>query len=449
MTRIVFIGGNLSKNKGGAAIVISARNALKNIINDAEFILLSFADISDFKMGKIYNICVVPELTQNNSPLKSTTLSIFHMILCYLRLFRAALWRIIYGIFGLNVRNLVDEKVLEEYTKSDIVIEVSGDGLSGDYGIFSILVSFSRIMTCILLEKPIAIYAQSIGPYNIKWPILSRESKILSKFCRFFARCVLNKVDLITVREDITLDILRKLGVTKPPIYLTADSAFLLPPAIDERIQEILSEYGVQSTDKTIGLSVSRNISKLQYDSESTKSYDHYKSLLLQIIDYIMEKFDVKIILIPHVTGPRDLGDDRVIIREILQDIKNRKSVIGITEDLTPEELKGIIGRSELFIGSRMHANIAALSMEVPTLAIGYSHKTRGIARMAGQEEFVCDINTMTWAEIRDKIDTAWNNRQEISKEIKNNMIHIKEKAYYNGILIKELLDSKPHDPNH
>lgn len=45
------------------------------------------------------------------------------------------------------------------------------------------------------------------------------------------------------------------------------------------------------------------------------------------------------------------------------------------------KELKGFISRCRLFIGARTHSTIAAYSTGVPTLALGYSIKARGIAK--------------------------------------------------------------------
>ena len=44
-------------------------------------------------------------------------------------------------------------------------------------------------------------------------------------------------------------------------------------------------------------------------------------------------------------------------------------------------ELKGFISRCRMFIGSRTHVTIAAYSTCVPTIAVGYSVKSKGIAK--------------------------------------------------------------------
>ena len=44
-------------------------------------------------------------------------------------------------------------------------------------------------------------------------------------------------------------------------------------------------------------------------------------------------------------------------------------------------ELKGYIARCRFFIGARTHSTIAAYSSGVPTLVLGYSVKSKGIAK--------------------------------------------------------------------
>ena len=50
-------------------------------------------------------------------------------------------------------------------------------------------------------------------------------------------------------------------------------------------------------------------------------------------------------------------------------------------EDCGAEELKWVISQCRFFVGARTHATIAAYSTCVPTLVVGYSIKSRGIAR--------------------------------------------------------------------
>lgn len=60
-------------------------------------------------------------------------------------------------------------------------------------------------------------------------------------------------------------------------------------------------------------------------------------------------------------------------------------------------ELKGYIARCRFFVGARTHATIAAYSSCVPTLVLGYSVKSRGIARdlFGNEENYVLPVQSL------------------------------------------------------
>ena len=63
----------------------------------------------------------------------------------------------------------------------------------------------------------------------------------------------------------------------------------------------------------------------------------------------------------------------------------------------------------DVFLGTRMHSNIFALSGRVPVIAIGYLHKTQGIAAQVGIEDWVIDIQDIEAAGLISKFDQLWN----------------------------------------
>lgn len=432
MNNIVFIGGNISLNKGGAALVISAYESIKKIMPNTEFTLIS-AHNYDILMKDLYpEINIISEF-KGNFRFKPIISWIYY-------LFLAICWRFI-NLINLNGKKIIKEKIILTYLNSDLIIEISGDGLSGDYGFISTLNSLSRILLGILLKKKVYIYAQSIGPFNIKWSGNNSHSRFLSNICSIYAKFIFNRVNLITVRENLSFNILKNLKITETPVIITADTAFLLNPLPKKNVLKFLVNYNIRQTDKIIGISVSNSISKLQYDDSKSISFEEYKQIMTDVIKYINNKFKVKILFIPHVTGPESINDDRIIAEDIYQKSEDKDKIVNITEDLTPNELKGIIGNCELFIGSRMHANIAAISMGIPTLAIGYSHKTIGIMKMAGQEEFILNYQDLNYDIITEKLNQLWDEKESVSIDLKQKIIPIKENAFKNALLTKKLLN--------
>lgn len=173
----------------------------------------------------------------------------------------------------------------------------------------------------------------------------------------------LDNYELIIARESLTYSLLKKYGFTK--IELCPDSAFTL------ECKYLPLPEGFQEGE-TVGI----NISPLVIRKES-KEKIIYKNLI-NLIDYILKNTNYSIALIPHVVWQDN--DDRTILSLLKEEFINEKRVIQIN-DCNCMQLKGFISRCKFFIGSRTHATIAAYSTCVPTIALGYSIKSKGIAK--------------------------------------------------------------------
>jgi len=427
MTRILLTGISDSLNNGGMAMAISAANTLKKIIPDAEFSILSSHFDIDRRRYAPYGIKVI-ERTWRGSKIKAKkrlTRIIILASLALITLFNFVLMRIIK-----SKKNKLYTKSIGEFFASDIIIDINGDSLTEDYG-FPMGALF-EILLGIITGNPVVIYAQSIGPFK-------------SKMTKFSAKFVFNRVSLITVREEITYKYMRELGI-KTPVYLTAESAFLLEPASNESINRILSEEGIRLNEKPlIGISPSRIIYRYGFpDCEHpTEKYRGYIRIMAKITDYIIDKLNATVIFIPHVIASDN--DDRVVSKDIYMSVRNKHKVKIITYECTADELKGLIGICDLFIGCRMHATIASTSMLVPTIAIAYSSKTHGIiGKMLGQEELVIDIRKLKsdelLSELKSKINYAYENRDSIRNNLREKIKMMRNLASLNGVLVKNLL---------
>lgn len=90
-----------------------------------------------------------------------------------------------------------------------------------------------------------------------------------------------------------------------------------------------------------------------------------------------------------------------------------------------------------------MHANIAAISSCVPTIAVAWSHKYYGIMRTVGQEKYVCNFKTMDFEELRAKVDDLWDSREKVREELKANVEEQKKLAWYSAELVRDLLNRR------
>ena len=88
-----------------------------------------------------------------------------------------------------------------------------------------------------------------------------------------------------------------------------------------------------------------------------------------------------------------------------------------------------------------MHANIAAVSSYVPTMAMAWSHKYYGIMRALGQEKYICDFRTMNFDELKSKINDLWDNKEKTREELKLKVEDQRKLAWYSGELFGDLLN--------
>lgn len=184
--------------------------------------------------------------------------------------------------------------------------------------------------------------------------------------------------DLIVARESISFEALKQVNSNT---VLVPDPAFTLP-----YVDCPLPEGWIEG--KMIGI----NASPLIFESATNGILvlDAYREL----IQYILNETDYSIALIPHVVW--DSNDDRIPLRRLFKEFVETKRVI-LLEDHNCMELKGFIRRCRMFVGARTHATIAAYSTYVPTLVLGYSVKSRGIARdlFGTEENFVLSVQEL------------------------------------------------------
>jgi colanic acid/amylovoran biosynthesis protein len=416
MTKILIVNFGGRFNKGGVALVNSMIETIKYFIPDCTFTAL--AHQANYNQ---YPIKVI-ETVGSNSSLKAGLKALYLVV--------TSLLLMVFNRFGIRL-NPINE-ILREYVESDAVINTGGDNLTEDYGTLSLAFNLSYLLIGLIFKKPVVIYAESIGPFR------GRISRLMANF-------VLNRVNLITIREEISKKNLNLINVNKPRICLTADSAFLLKAVNAKRLTELLNTESITENDRPlVGISISKIISRYGFaDIEKPEEkYQQYVSVMAKTIEYITDNLEATVVIVPHVIDPRK-NDDRWVADDVCKLIANKSKVISIKEDYTPEELKGIIGHCDLFIGARMHATIASTSMLVPTIGIAYSHKIYGIVgEMLGQKEYILDVKELTYESLISKIDDVWKNRETIKEQLGIKVPQIKERAMLNGKLVKELLSA-------
>jgi len=375
--KILLTNSNCSWNKGSAAQVIATASIIRNQNPQAEITLVSHFPGLDSKFCECHGIKVINHGILNNLIFK---------IVFYLA--SSVLLKI-----GLK-RFLSKNSLINEYNDSDVIVDLSGDTFS-DVGAFSFDV-ISSLIFAYSFKKPLIIYSQSIGPFR--------------KISVPFAKYIIEKADNVVVREEITSKYLEDMGV-KSPLYVIPDCAFVLEPSNEYRVNKIFSDEKIIISKPLVGISVNGMVGDT-----------NYISVMGRVVDYLTISLGVQVIFVPHVVARSEeyIDDDRLIGTKIYNLLENKEDVNLINGDYSPNDLKGIIKLCDMFIGGRMHANIAALSTNVPTIATSWSHKYHGIMESLGLGYFVCNITNIDFEEIKLKIDKLWETRSKVKFNLEN-----------------------------
>ncbi|MGB4028314.1 MAG: polysaccharide pyruvyl transferase family protein, partial [Acetomicrobium sp.] len=103
---------------------------------------------------------------------------------------------------------------------ADMVL--SEGNIRDDQGIWPLISHFGILALARFFGKPVVSYGQGVGPLK---SLLGRK----------LVRSACNKIDLITVRDGLSKEILLEIGVDHPPVVVTADPVFTINPAQFDR----------------------------------------------------------------------------------------------------------------------------------------------------------------------------------------------------------------------
>ncbi len=338
-----------------------------------------------------------------------------------------------YRIFGFPINKLIPKPLrglIKAYFDADIIVSIPGGFFySSGHGITLAVTGLSLILA-ILAKKPLYILPQSIGPFRFTWE-------------QSLARWIFNRARIVMVREEISREILVKCGISTSHIILLPDLAFSFEGASNEQALNWYKEndIDIKSRRPLLGITV------IDWNAQSRKfsQQNTYEESITAAIRVFIEKYQGTAILFPQCWGPTEFEDDRIPTRRIANKLGDLShSIIVVEKPISPQLLKSVFGQLDIFIGTRMHSNIFALSLDVPVIAIGYLHKTEGIAQIVGVQDWVIEIRQIDQELLVSKLNKLWEFRFSIRNELHQKMPSIREQSSLGGSIIANNYYSQP-----
>ncbi len=216
-----------------------------------------------------------------------------------------------------------------------------------------------NIRTAKKLGNRVMMYGCGIGPV------------IRENHQRLSAKTINRYVDAVTLREPDSLEELRRMGVSRPEIYLSADPALILPLPPREVADSALLGHGIPLDGAYVCFAL-RNWQGMEDKLEEIRAaarhaYEHHG---LTPVFLAVEKFK-----------------DPEIARRCMEGLDIPHYAILDADGF--ESIISILSRMRMVVSMRLHALIFAAGQGIPLVGLVYDPKVSAFLRYIGEEQFV------------------------------------------------------------
>ena len=256
-----------------------------------------------------------------------------------------------------------------------------GDGLTDIYGENLLNYRLPEMKLAIEFYIPFVVMPQTIGPFLKE----ENQQKIMN---------ILKRADNIYVRDTNFTEVLEKAGLQ---YEITKDLSYYMKP----------EPFPIEIHKPCVGL----NVSGLAYSNQFGNlvgQFEAYPKLMTELVKLFQSR-DFHVYLIPHaynVNTPETNNDDMEATRDFYDKLEDKQNVHFVDKDLISPQVKYLISQMEFFVGTRMHANFAAIFTGTPIFGLAYSYKFKGAFEANGIYNRTYEINNMPDSEI-DKVVSA------------------------------------------
>lgn len=317
---------------------------------------------------------------------------------------------------------------LRAIKNADVLIVGGGGIIQDSTSVGNLLFHLSRPLMAGLMGVPVYYFALGVGPLN---RLLSRK----------LTSWILKKGEYLTVRDEMSSDLLISLGINPSLIEVTADPAVTLEFA--QFIEETAEFQKIKHHRKQkllIGLSlrpIPDQSSWVALQPGKGKKTTWFQEEMVQAAERLLEHFDGQIVFFSmHPEQDDALG------KLLKEKLSHPERILIITGDKSPNQMLSLINQVDLMIGMRLHALIFASRSGIPIIGLGYDPKVTGFMRMINQEQWILYPTGWRAQQILTMTKRVWANKQEIVGEINGCMALLQGKAAANLERLEQVLAS-------
>ncbi|MDD6309224.1 MAG: polysaccharide pyruvyl transferase CsaB [Clostridia bacterium] len=266
------------------------------------------------------------------------------------------------------------------------------------------------------LGAKVYLYANGIGPLHGK--NIKRTAKEIEK-CH-----------MVTLRDAVSLQELKDMGVTQVPMQVTADPAFALDGISSKEVDMLFEEEGIPTGMHYIGIS-------LRPWPITDKSC---VQKIAKCLDYAADTYG----LIPIFIPMKRYMDSKAAIR--LSEHMHTKLYI-LQKEYQVNETIGIVRKCDIVLGMRLHTLIYAAAGGVPMIGLTYDPKVSSFMQYIGQDRTI-NMQDIHVDILCAYIDDICENREKIQEMLHEKANVLREKAEENAAIACQILQNQENEEN-
>ena len=268
--------------------------------------------------------------------------------------------------------------------------------------------------------KPVAFLSQTLGPFE---KLANRRA----------AKWTLGRAAAVHGRGRTSTENARGIGIDgavyRPDLSFTMRLPTFDQVAGRELVAAALAEEMASRGAPAVGVAPNSIVL-----NKAAKAGLDYVGFLAGVIDAIRAE-GLMPVLIPHsyrADGGGTHNNDRSLCKAVLERLTPdaRRETFHVDADLSPPDLRAVIGRLHLLVASRFHSMVSALATGVPPVTFGWGHqKYSEVLAEFGAAELYTPYESMDLAAFAERFRAVSTARDEWSRRIEDALPTVKAGA--------------------
>jgi polysaccharide pyruvyl transferase WcaK-like protein len=267
-----------------------------------------------------------------------------------------------------------------------------------------------------------------VGLYNCGVGPITTElgAKMLKKVC--------DSCDFITVREEGSAEVLRRIGVAENRFLVTADAALNAPGISDGEIDSIYRTIGLNPNQEILAININKYLNTWSEQSGVKLDVGGFLDLIAAAINQLCRTVAAPLLLVSTYHGDIELTAElrkRLQVSQPVAAIDNRQ--------YDHYQIKGVLSKVSMLFAMRLHAMILASSSGTPIAGLAYQPKVQHYFDQLGIADSCTDFQQFSSERIHRFLLANWERRQATREILAERIPQLQEKAMIAADCVAEL----------